>query len=686
MLLAALLCLSMLFAACDSSDADDIEGTSETESETVNETEGEDTSETEAPVALETEERPVDEVVNYEDIIDIWGTYFSYDKEEGDKAYTSVTQLFTTAEIDIDRDGDDDTTTTVQSNGHMFLVVRRNNITGTRTYMVYNAESGKRILSVSETYSETYKIKTREYSCTDNGGYIRLTESIRSRVEPEEGEENAQDQFETVTYQYCYDYDGNVLAKVETGNGESFSYTDYYNMFKELVITKPENVGTELEPEWENVSRYTYYDQDGKLYAKDVEEAATYYSDLDCVRLEGKNYYFEDGEIIFVDENIVPVTIANDFGSRDLQFENYDYYVNGNNVKVVNTDTYKIVAEYTSPYQVSGMYVLANGNVYIYTHVANSNVYTLEDYNGVKYLHHDVVLNVATGVATEVEASFVIDEMATTAVSNLSDTAIKDGCNFAIIRPVVDGEIARECEFVILDSNLARIATLPKIVENQTSFVGMVDEDRFIVTATNFVGTLGRFIADAETNTLTPYLDTVTLNTVKIENGFLVTEDDYIGGYRRYTVYNSMLEKVAEFTSEQSPIVSNGVIKFHDRVVYERSEDPDPDDAFVNDDQYEIETEIVYKVGFVDANGEFVVNEVSRDREASKLGSLKIWTVYNEEHITGNSAVTRYVYNVYGEQIKVLYDVQAISVYYQGEDFALVRTTTPDGYIYYIIK
>jgi hypothetical protein len=147
-----------------------------------------------------------------------------------------------------------------------------------------------------------------------------------------------------------------------------------------------------------------------------------------------------------------------------------------------------------------------------------------------------------------------------------------------------------------------------------------------------------------------------------------------------------MLEKVAEFTSEQSPIVSNGVIKFYDRVVYETSEDPDPDDAFVNDDQYEIETEIVYKVGFVDANGEFVVNEVSRDREASKLGSLKIWTVYNEEQITGDSAVTRYVYNVYGEQIKVLYDVQAISVYYQGEDFALVRTTTPDGYIYYIIK
>lgn len=680
--LTALLCLSMLFAACDSSDADDIEETSATESESESIVESETPTDTVAPEPLETEERPVDAAVNYESIIDIWLTYFSYTELESEKDFTKVEKLFEVPDYDYDYD---DIRYDVTSNGYIYILIRQNVRNNTTAYTIYNVKTGKKILTMSESYSESEKELTREYSYDYNSyyGFITVNETLRS-FEYDENDERVT----TVTRtRYCYDLNGELLCKVNPDAGDEYFSFTMKGVFTELAVTKPQNKGTDEEPEIESVTTYTYFDKDGKIFANGIEEPAVVYDGaLNAVRLDGKNYYYDNGEVIFSDENIVPVTIANDFGSEKFEYLNYNYYATSSGIKVVNTDTYKIVADYTVLYEFRTA-ILPNGNVYIYSYAENENIFDSEYVDGSTFLRHNVLLDVTTGEATEIDLPYIVLEMITPQNLDGKTTAIKDSCAFASVLPVNNGKIARDVEFVIFDSQLEKIATLPKLVKNQIDFVGMIGEESFEIVAESTWGQSGNLIADGETNTVYPARRD---SYVTIENGFIVTEgvnDSITGYFTRYHIYNNKNEKVAELDSTQWTGIYDGrVIHFTEVEKYDVY-DYDNEDGFENDEIPTEKTERVYKVGYINAEGEFVEKKISTDANTVQLGAYDLWTVnYRESGETYPTAY--YLYNVYGDQLKVFDYTNAISILLNIEDgeALLVRSSTPDGDIYYIVK
>ncbi|MBR3879327.1 MAG: hypothetical protein IKJ24_04290 [Clostridia bacterium] len=704
--LTALLCLSMLFAACDS-DVNDIEETSATETEQVTEAPTEAPTETPTEASTEepeTEARPVDVVVNHENAIDIWESYFSFVAKENDtNAFVSFTQLFNTAEQDVDGDGNEDTYTSVDSIGEFYVVTRRTTTNGYSRDSIafYNARTGKKILSASERFDEDYKIYTYSYSYSFGEDWIIFYETSMVREETEDVTG-----WTEIRTSSCYDFNGNLLATVKTSDGESFEIKNIHNMFKEIAVETRVNMGTEEEPDWQDVKTYSYFDNEGKAWAKGLEEPARYGNwDYEWnyelnraeyfgyINLEGKNYYFNAGEIIFVDENPqanrLPVEVEVS-PYKIGEYKGFNYYLLGSRIQVVDTKTYKVVANYTVPEQYATygdfeVEILANGNVYVFALMDGDDIFDSEYVYGGKYLRYNVIIDITTGQATEVDVPFVVINMLTPASTAENGISVKDECNYAEILAVKDGKISSEIEFVILNSKLEKIATLPKFVENQIGFEKMIGEGKFVVTAQNLWYEEAEYLADAKTNTVAPYWN--GNYSYKIENGFVVVEEDAYGNLNRYVVYNYNLQKVAEYTSEQSPTFDTGVIRFYDTVTVGGSgDDPTANDAFINDYKPSTETETVYKVAYINANGELKTNEISRDKVVTKLGGLDLWTVSKEVFVYGEEITRLYVYNVYGECITSIDNATDIKIVNNQNGIVVGMAITEDGAIYYIIK
>ena len=477
-------------------------------------------------------------------------------------------------------------------------------------------------------------------------------------------------------------------------------------MFKEITVTERVNLGTEEEPNWQNVKTYSYFDNNGKALAERLEEPAEYYSwdaeynyelgtyeHFGYIKIDGKYNYFNKGEIFFVDDSLLAIRLPAEVGESPYkigEFKGYSYYKTYNRIQVINTNTYKVVVDYTipEPYLAQGSHVidiLANGNVYFYSWANNDEIFDSKYVDGSTYRLHNVIIDVTTGKATEVEVPFIVLDMLTPADGVVSGAKIKDECIYAEILPIVDGKIAYDVEFVILNSKLEKIATLPKFVENQISCDKMIGSGKFVFSAENLEYDTIQYLADGETNTVTPYWN--GNYSYQIENGFVVVEDDTINGQYRYLVYNYNLKKVAEYTSEQSPSFDLGVIRFTDMVTAGASgDDPTADDAFINDYKPATTKEAVYKVAYINANGELKVNELSRDNAPTRLGYQDLWIVSKEVFEFG--VETRiYVYNVYGECIKTIDNATDFSLVYNNNYGVLIgMATTANGTTYYTIK
>ncbi len=698
--LTALLCLSVLFAACDS-DAEDIEGeTSEIESgsEIATDTQAEDPTETEAPQdEVETEARPVDAVVNYQGAIDVWEAYFSYVAGESEKPFTGFELIFSDIEKDIDGDGYEDTNTNVSYDGSIYKVTKTTWLNGMAVTSVtlYNVETGKKILSATERYDENTKTQTYDYNYNIDYENIELEETVTVN-------EGTYDEpvWTTKTYSSWYNYDGKLLAKVETSKGESCEINDIYGMFREIIVTRYVNKGTEEEPDWQYVTTYSYYDKNDVAieeglserayrytWGNDWNEESQAYEYFGYITIDGTNFYFNQGEIIFADEEIDPVMIPADFNTTGKlgSYNGFNYYKYNGTIQVVDTKTYKIVAKYVVPAHMADyeVEILANGNVYVHSYAMNEDIFDCEYVDGSTYLLHNVILDITTGVATEVEVPYIIINMETPASLDGGNMSIKDECNYAEVLAVKDGKISSDVEFVILNSKLETLVTLPKFAKNQISFDGMVGESRFEFGIENIDGVTARYIADGKTNTVTPKQNGTYWQA--IENGFIIATS-VSGGYTVYTIYNNDLEQVAELTSMQSPSVVDGIIHFYDREEIEMPDDTIIEDAFVNDTKPNTTIDYVYKFAYVDENGEYYVKTVSRDRAPSRVRSdLDLWTTrYGDP--SSSTPNDLYFYNGYGQLLKILTDVEAYYVAYMDENTVLLEVDTTNGTLYYIIK
>lgn len=687
--MSALLCLSMLFAACDS--AGDIEETG-TNADTNAE------NNTDEAVELETEARPVDVEVDYAGAINAWEEYLSYvSLTEDEKGYTSMEALFNTVSNDeYVRFGEP------QRYGDIYIV---NKITTTegrdiKTTTVYNVALGRQILSKTERYDWETGEWTYKFEIITNGSYITLNETAKQWEETENGRELVERHVKS-----CYDLNGNLLCAVDPNNGyyneNDYSYyRDYFSyrtsgVISELLVVKYVNVGTEEEPNWTEERSYTYYDAEGKVIAEKLSKPAqTGYLGtngvLQYITIEGKNYYIYGGEIIFVDEKLQPHMLPAEIGYNINKLgtaNGYNYYRFGDTIQVVNPEDYTIVANYTVPYTTRyTVDLLADGKVYIKAYSYNEGISDSKDMDGYEKLHRDILFDATTGEAKEVELSYQINSIKTPASLDGSNIAIKEGCHFAVVQNITDGLISDEIEFVILDSNLAKVATLPKFLKNQTSFNGMIGAYQFTFTVENVDGQSAQYLANGNANSVTPYSVEYSSGTatIEVDNGLLVEKQDGTG----YSLYNNNMVKLAEFTYEQNINVEFGVIYFTDKKTVDKpADETDDNDIFVDNFDPQTEEINIYKVAYVNANGELLVNQLSEKVEPQRVDYYELWSVRVGESTTEIPAELCF-FNVYGKPLKTLSNIIAFSIdhYDYDSETIVLKAQTTGGYIYYIIK
>ncbi len=726
----ALLCLSMLFAACDS---DDIEETSAVETESATETETETESESESssetvtePVTEEpeTEARPTDKEVNYGSAIDVWEEYFTFVGKEDKNIFTSATEFLNVKfEEDLNNDGFIDTRTSVETNGQIYTVVITKYVEDPThtitTENLYNVETGKKILTVEQKYDTENKWYSYDYEVFYYGNYI----SVKNTVIANAGTEEAPIWQTTETYTY-YDYNGNLLAEdINTSINEAFYFNYVYGLV-EYSTYRRVNTGTEEAPAYEREIKYSYYDNKGTLIAKDLDEKATFdhwslnSGDLYAVRVADKNYYTYGGEIVFIDENPephkLPVIEEGSSNFEKLGEQNgYTYmfyrawgyssgsYSSERRIQVINTETYTVAADCSiEPYYSTAQFdihILANGNVFINAYsecYSDNDLYDFEMY-GYKMLQRCAILNIETGKVEDVEPPFVIVEMLTPESLEESGMQLKADCHYAEVLNIVDGKLSNETEFVILNNQLQKIATLPKFREDQTSFVGMLGTARFLFEVSSANGTV-EFVADGEENTVEPYWNGDC--KFEIANGFIVTRTNYDpianDEVTTYIVYNYDLEKVAEFKS--SEVIDHDTEKLYLAVKRQKTDDEAvvDNDKFINDNKPEYITVTDYKIAYINAKGELVVNTVSEDEnifdniyyESSDDASNYIMYANTEiETSEGTNSVYSF-YNAYGQ---LIHTFDSVNVKWENilEDGSIVVTDeTNEGVVYYIIK
>ncbi len=465
--MSALLCLSMMLAACstpvDESDETDT-GTDDTGTEDVTE--------------IETEkEVPVDEVVDYSAILGEWTKYLTSVGIEEEIAYDSATYMFKESNSD-----------TVNYSSYTFGSLARVTKVTKAVYddgklvsprvdsaIFYNLKTGEKVLSVTDSgYNSDLGIHTTEYQADIYcGAIIEVIKSVWTNL----GDEENPDWQYVTTYSY-YDNAGKELAK-------------------------------DLE------DRAVYITAGG----------------AHCVTIADKAYHCKDGEIILVTHanDTYAIPDLDDAEYKGYKYSFYNMY-GEQNIQVLN-ESYELVVDYAVPSYLDSYqrrFILENGDVYIYSVEERDD--NDEDYDFIdgdrKYKVWHIILSVTTGEATFVDAPFILAQFVfTNSDTESSGIKLNGEYQYAEIVRIEDGELANDVEFVILDNTLTEKATLPAILKNQTGLEKGLGDGRFKIEAEGIYGDPAAYIADATTGEISRY---ITSNyTAKVDGGFIAKDKLY---------------------------------------------------------------------------------------------------------------------------------------------------------------
>jgi len=638
--MAALLCLTMLFAACTSES--DIEETSGTDTEAIDtgtETEGDTDAATEPEAEPEIEATPKDEVVDYAAIIAEWGKYLSVTQPDNEGTFTSSRYMYHVYTQNIDG-----VRITQAVNGDIVAVT-------TRYDAVYNTPFGEAPVLVTPERTSTL--------------FFNL--STGAQIIP-----NSVSQSDYVHEIHSFSRD--------------YEYRVYLNSIVEITFIKYEQGMFEGVPVWnpEPIVTYSYYDANGTALATNIEERATYYSEIGCVEIEGKNYYCQDGEIIFVTDDVYPHKIPN-FGD---EYNGYKYYVSLQNerIQVVDTRTYRLVVDYKIPDNLlvddTFFSVLSGGDIYLFALEQvddNSRFYDveLEDVPGCNdglYNVHHIIISVSTGEAKKVDADFAVVKMFNKARSEYSGIELKGDYQYAEILRIEDKKLSGVVESVILDDTLTEVAKLPAIFKNQNGIEGAMGS-KLLVNVKNFAtGYETTFVADMVLGTVAQNIQSDT-SVEEINNGYIIDGK----------VYNFDFEELLDLSGLNYTVRSGNLYIIETVVQEEETEDgteqdtTDETDTDIGGDEPVESTS--YKVVYINSDGELKENVITYDNEP-KYSFEGIYTVTTTDYGFFETVTNVSLYNARGELISTYSDIDDLEILWDG------IVAVYDGYeiSYYSIK
>ncbi len=475
----------ILFVSCDKDDespnAEVTSASDQTESGTETTTEA--TDETEQPQ----EPTPENESVDYASIISKWNQYIEYKNSDEIPQY-ELEALFNSKS--------NDNTAVNVSMYHRYLAVVRT------TYSQYN--------DLDQVFSRSYKYEIYNFA---------EARKILTFSTPSFNPNDDEAAFRTPSVAYTVNF-------VCDAYGE---FTGIINVVTSKLVNTQED--PELEPVYERVYTYAYYDTNGEALASQLEEPATvtslYDDNTTLITFDGRCYVSRDGEIIFTcnkgEERAIPYF--------DSEYNGFKYVLTNEKVIIYDAE-YNRVANYSVNYNSDvdsqKLVVLANGDVLVEQIVEcgyNESNFDYE-YDFSKYKVNHVVISASTGKATEIELDFVIDVFVgkmTDAVNGVSVRA--DNYQYAEVRRFADGKISSNVEFLILDNALNEVENLPKIVKNQTSIYEFVDADYMIVKATNPTGSNLYYMVNMSNKSVRPYYDIENDSAYQSMNGGYIYND-----------------------------------------------------------------------------------------------------------------------------------------------------------------
>ena len=664
-ILSALLCLAMLFASCKSDPDDTVttdgpgtvaateaetDATTKPETEPVTQPAEETTAEPETEP--ETEPTPDDLDIDYDAIISQWKNYINFDggKADEEDMNTSLQQLLSYSTSD-------DVNTRVVVRGNLVFMTIDATHSDTEfndelgyyepveyvdyTYVVYNMETGKQVLTASTEYKSYYNRND-----DNEGRYAGAYEEFRVLTDATDAASYGIIIVETTDWEYV---EAVIDESVETVKGQ------------DPVIAEP--------AKWVETKTYSYYDQNGELIVADLPEndvevvsSASSYNTI--IRI-GKVYVTSKNNNIIskLGENMKVEFVLDKY---DVEYKGYRYQWNEDDgiLTVLNTATHRITANWEySEYRDSlflDYQILGNGNVLFYytdfyIDLANVECDFEVDGIGVRFIY--VLLDIKTGETRELDLThtigetdyqYIIDSLVTNAGDdNLGMSLKSDDHQFAEIYLIKDGKLSEKPLSVILDNEMKVVATLDNFVIGQTAIDGVLENGDLVV----YDGT---------------YYYTVDVNgdrTEKVQKYYnLDNSDDVIsGGF----IYDGIL-----YNDSMKPLVN----------VWEDYSDYEVYDKYVR--AWSNEDGCYYYLS-INSAGELVIDnepEQGTYDDESSWNGYKIYRTYAGEDMFDGTLYTFAVYNGIGEKIG------SFTGNRWTEQYGMLLVYNGDACTYYIIK
>lgn len=174
----------------------------------------------------------------------------------------------------------------------------------------------------------------------------------------------------------------------------------------------------------------------------------------------------------------------------DYITDKYNYQILSDGFRVYNKD-YKLIAVVHGDSNADNTYrILSNGNILIQsTYELNEEAeeYDIIENGHNKYNLSNSIYNIETGETTEIELDYFIDVLANEYSNEDVDDLFIDGKlqNIAIIYPIVDKTVnTADTNMLIvnLDNDMKITGYLAQEIDNQSSLVSLVDDNRFAVS------------------------------------------------------------------------------------------------------------------------------------------------------------------------------------------------------------
>lgn len=282
----------------------------------------------------------------------------------------------------------------------------------------------------------------------------------------------------------------------------------------------------------------------------------------------GDYYYATAGDTCYISRAgqillTLPANVATDLPVFDRVFEDYGYVLGDSFVRIVGKDG-KPCAEYelSKSFARSDVKfsILSDGDLFIRyqrTCSAEEELYTVKDDNGDKQLLSYVVLDAASGKATEIPVRFLLNRLVTNAEDDGLSLSVASKGQYAEIVYIENGKMQGSTVPVILDGELSVVKELPLILKNQVSLVRAANERFWILrlSAVNsqypYTPVEYYYSVDISVGTVAMYADLNASAYTPVDGGFLYED----------VLYNDMMIKQMDLSQAHSyEILGNGRI------------------------------------------------------------------------------------------------------------------------------